>query len=198
VRAPLLVLSVAMLCRCATPVAPAAPRPRVLSPTRLPPEAPRPTVLTLRRTRCFGVCPDYRVSVDATGGVVFDGVEYVATTGRSEWRVSEETASSLIARMRTLCAKGTCLEPRGCAALDIGNVGVRLTLPNGGWQAFANCPNETGAQNDFADEIDRLLQTSDRVTCDRWSLASQKVSGPAPDARGPACGPEVTLPKGSE
>jgi hypothetical protein len=197
-RAPMLVLLVATICRCAPPGAPAAPQPRVVSTTPSPNEAPRPLILTLRRTRCYGVCPDYRVSVDETGKVIFDGVRYVAATGRSEWRVPVETASSLIARVRALCAEGTCLEPRGCATLDIGEVGVRLTFPKGGWQAFATCPGETSAQNDLADDIDRLLQTTDKVTCDRWSLAPPRVSGPAPNRRGPACGPEVALPKGSE
>lgn len=40
---------------------------------------PNDTVITLERTGCYGYCPNYTVSIYASGRVVFEGRQFVAT-----------------------------------------------------------------------------------------------------------------------
>ena len=126
-------------------------------------------VLTLVRTKCLGRCPAYRVAVDDDGKVTFEGKAYVALVGHAEWRVDPDIAARLIARMRALCAEGSCLEPEGCGALDAPQAGVRLTLPEG-QQTIVTCSAPTDASGSwimFENEIDRALGTSSYVAIPR-------------------------------
>ena len=150
----------------------------------------RRTVLTLVRTRCFGLCPTYRVSVDEDGKVVFDGDKYVARTGRTEWTVDPQIPRRLIEHMRALCADGSCLEPGGCDAFDVPQAGVQLTLPQG-IQTIVTCserenPHPSNDKVAFENEIDLALATAPFVTCDPKAEFR--------DAGGIACGEAVPIP----
>src|SRR5262245_2191770 len=46
--------------------------------------------VTLERTICFGACPAYSASVDASGLVQYDGTQCVAVNGHRESRLSQE------------------------------------------------------------------------------------------------------------
>jgi len=110
------------------------------------------------------------VSVDEDGKVAFDGVLFVAKTGRSEWSVEPQVAAGLMAHMRAMCADGSCLESGGCGALDVPQAGVRLTMP-AGRQTFISCSdrdatNPTSERIALENEIDRVLGTAPYVECD--------------------------------
>jgi hypothetical protein len=52
--------------------------------------------VSLERGPCFGSCPVYKVTVDRTGGVRFEGRRFVANTGVSTGTVSPAVVDSLL------------------------------------------------------------------------------------------------------
>ena len=56
--------------------------------------------IKLRRTACFGSCPDYTVEVRGDGSVVFTGKTYVAVTGEHHGRISHDDLQSLLETFR--------------------------------------------------------------------------------------------------
>ena len=56
--------------------------------------------IKLRRTICFGTCPSYKVEVDGSGLVIFEGYELVAIPGRHSVRVPESSVRALIEAFR--------------------------------------------------------------------------------------------------
>ena len=57
-------------------------------------------VIALRRTACFGTCPDYRVEIQADGQVTYHGNAFVLVTGTYRWRVSSAAVTNLIELLR--------------------------------------------------------------------------------------------------
>ena len=57
---------------------------------------PSDTSITLERTACFGACPVYTVSIDATGNVVFEGAKYVRVQGRQTDRIPESRVAAIL------------------------------------------------------------------------------------------------------
>ncbi len=64
------------------------------------PQQPIPgdTLITLKRSVCYGPCPDYTVTIAADGTVTFDGRKYVKVSGVSKATISSESVRQLIAR----------------------------------------------------------------------------------------------------
>ena len=58
---------------------------------------PADTLITLRRSQCFGECPDYTVSIAADGTVTFEGREFVKTKGVAKGSISPDSVRQLIA-----------------------------------------------------------------------------------------------------
>ena len=56
--------------------------------------------ITLRRTTCFGTCPSYRVEVDGSGAVIFDGDEFVDIPGRHTAHIPETSVRALLEAFR--------------------------------------------------------------------------------------------------
>jgi len=57
---------------------------------------------TLERTVCFGSCPVYTVSVDASGLVQYDGTRCVAVYGHQQSRLSQKDLRALMAAFRDI------------------------------------------------------------------------------------------------
>jgi ankyrin repeat protein len=57
-------------------------------------------VVALRRTTCFGTCPDYRVEIQADGQVTYHGNAFVLVKGTYRWRVSPAAVTDLIQLLR--------------------------------------------------------------------------------------------------
>jgi hypothetical protein len=62
-------------------------------PANPPPEA---ILIALRRTACFGTCPDYRVEVRGDGQVSYRGNGFVLVTGEYHWRVAPKAVADLV------------------------------------------------------------------------------------------------------
>ena len=54
-------------------------------------------VIKLERTACFGTCPVYAVSIDASGNVEYDGKKFVRVEGRQTDRIPVSRAARLLA-----------------------------------------------------------------------------------------------------
>lgn len=58
--------------------------------------------VTLQRTICFGPCPVYTASVDASGLVQYEGTRCVAVYGHQESHLSQERLRALMAAFRDI------------------------------------------------------------------------------------------------
>ncbi len=59
-------------------------------------QVPADLNISLKRTICFGECPIYQVTIDATGKVRYEGKDYVKTVGQAETSISNEQLLTLI------------------------------------------------------------------------------------------------------
>ena len=64
----------------------------------LPPQQPIPddTLITIKRSICYGTCPDYTVTIAADGTVTFEGREFVKTKGVAKATITREALRQLI------------------------------------------------------------------------------------------------------
>lgn len=53
-------------------------------------------VITLERTRCFGACPDYIVTVYGNGTVLYEGRDFVKVKGVQVAQIQERGVKSLV------------------------------------------------------------------------------------------------------
>ena len=60
-------------------------------------EVPPDTIITLKRTACFGTCPEYKITIVADGAVVFEGKSFVKRVGTTKTVISREQISKLLA-----------------------------------------------------------------------------------------------------
>jgi hypothetical protein len=61
---------------------------------------PKDTVISLRRTICYGRCPDYRVTITADGTVTFEGYKYVKASGTIQGKITVEQVQQLISEVQ--------------------------------------------------------------------------------------------------
>src|ERR1700688_3674734 len=65
-----------------------------------PSESASDTVIALRRTACFGSCPDYRVEIRGDGQVTYKGTDFVLVGGIHRWRISPTAVTKLVDLIR--------------------------------------------------------------------------------------------------
>jgi hypothetical protein len=58
---------------------------------------PRDTKITLKRTECFGTCPNYTLTISGDGTVTFEGRQFVKKTGIFKSSISIKKVQQLIA-----------------------------------------------------------------------------------------------------
>jgi hypothetical protein len=68
--------------------------------TRSTPVAPATGSVSLERGPCFGTCPVYKVTLDRSGAVRFEGRRFVADTGLSTGTASPASVDSLFAELQ--------------------------------------------------------------------------------------------------
>jgi hypothetical protein len=147
--------------------------------TSAPPVAEVPTLppdfrVSMWRTACWGTCPVYEVSVDASGHVEYDGQSHVAAYGRSEWTIPASSVAKLAAKCEEL---GFFDLQEHCTAViyDSSKVGIEV-VRNGATKVLCRdlaCGlfRHDGAEvhlalDSLTDSIDELLETSSRVGTD--------------------------------
>ena len=54
------------------------------------------SVITLRRTVCFGYCPDYSLRIHGNGTVLYEGHQFVKTRGNYTYSISQANVKKLI------------------------------------------------------------------------------------------------------
>jgi hypothetical protein len=54
------------------------------------------TIITLERTACYGKCPVYKLTVYGSGAVIYEGKDFVRTTGKAEETISQEQIKQLV------------------------------------------------------------------------------------------------------
>ena len=54
------------------------------------------TIITLERTICCGRCPVYKLTIFGNGAVMYNGLEFVAITGRHMANITEDKIQRLI------------------------------------------------------------------------------------------------------
>jgi Domain of unknown function (DUF6438)/Ankyrin repeat len=69
-------------------------------------DVPADTVITLQRTSCFGTCPIYVVSIDASGTVTYEGERFVRVVGRRTAHIDPATVGRLLARAEQIRFSG--------------------------------------------------------------------------------------------
>jgi ankyrin repeat protein len=80
---------------------------QVLPPERWGPQVAFPEkidrstlVFSLERTRCYGACPAYKVSIAGDGTVIYDGISSVALTGQHTAHIESSAVTGLLDRFR--------------------------------------------------------------------------------------------------
>lgn len=87
-RTALMAIAAATLAACATPA----------DPTHDAPAYSAADTLTLERTRCYGFCPDYTVTINGEGAVTYNGRAFVGATGARTAQVDPAETARLFSR----------------------------------------------------------------------------------------------------
>jgi len=66
------------------------------------PDVPQDAVIRLQRTSCYGPCPVYTVTIDARGGVTYDGERAVRVIGRRTAQIDPSIVTKLLSRAETI------------------------------------------------------------------------------------------------
>jgi membrane dipeptidase len=63
-------------------------------------QEPGPIEITLARTACFGMCPDYKVTILGDGTVTYEGHQFVRVTGTHTRKIDPASVTALAAEMQ--------------------------------------------------------------------------------------------------
>ena len=66
------------------------------------PDNIKEVVITLERTRCFGVCPAYTLTIYGDGQVVYDSKDFVRIEGTRTANISEEKVRQLVTEFQNI------------------------------------------------------------------------------------------------
>lgn len=81
---------------------------------------------------CYGDCPIYRVEVNVTGKVVWEGIEYVSKMGRHEWTIGKEKIDKLNALINSFGFRIYEYSPSDeCFATDHPNCITQIEFQDG-------------------------------------------------------------------
>lgn len=122
-------------------------------------------LVRMRRTSCYGWCPDYVVEIDITGGVLYVGGDNVMTHGPATGELSSEALESLSAAV--VLARRAEMPRAECACGCVTDVSfVELTTWEKGVPRIAyydrGCEQLPLPIKALESEIDRA------VTIERW------------------------------
>jgi hypothetical protein len=157
------VIAIAVACQSAAYLAPQQP-------------IPADTLITIKRTVCFGFCPDYTVTVAADGSVVFEGHQFVKTKGIAKSRISLETLRQLIAEFDKVkyFSLNDQYESRkdGCPEVWTDNPSVITSIRiNGKTKSISHyhgCQDGTGTSIYPKDLTELETKIDELVGTDRW------------------------------
>lgn len=133
------------------------------SPPTQPPADTANASITLERTRCFGFCPDYSVTVRGDGQVIYQGRAFVGVEGERRAEVSPQAAAALFARAEAIGFVNLRDEYRANIT-DIPSARVTLVTPDGRTKSVLDYGGEAvgmpASVRALQDEIDRVAGTN--------------------------------------
>jgi len=130
------------------------------------------TIITLERTICCGRCPVYKLTIFGNGAVMYNGLEFVAITGRHMANLTEDKIQRLIGAFKKadfFSLNNSYVEfmriedPFAITSLTINGRKKRVRHYHGDNSA----PHQLGI---LEDEIDEIVGT------DQWVHAQNKRS----------------------
>jgi membrane dipeptidase len=65
-----------------------------------PQPAAAPIEITIERSACFGMCPDYKVTIRGDGTVTYEGHQFVRVSGTHTWKIDPAAVAALAAEMQ--------------------------------------------------------------------------------------------------
>jgi len=157
------VIAIAVACQSAAYLAPQEP-------------IPADTLITIKRTVCYGTCPDYTVTVAADGAVVFEGRQFVKTKGIAKSNISLDVLRQLLAEFDRV--KYFSLNDRyqsamdGCPEVWTDNPSVITSIRiNGKIKSISHyygCQTGTGGSIYPKDLTQLETKIDELVGTDRW------------------------------
>ena len=145
-----------------------------------PEEMPADTMIRLERTRCFGECPAYSVTIDAGGNVTFDGKDFVRVTGRRTARVAISTVRALLETARRIGFFDLHDKYRALIT-DLPTTFVTVTAA-GRSKRIEDYVGAPRALHDFEREIDEAARTQQWIRIDAPTLGQLVRDGHPPSA----------------
>ena len=126
------------------------------------------TLVRLRRSSCYGWCPEYAVEVDISGGVHYVGGSNVMTHGPATWEMSAETLQSL--RRAVLLAWRTEMPHAECACgcvTDVPCVELTTWEKEAPWTVYYDqgCEGLPPAIQALELEVDRAVAINRWMDC---------------------------------
>lgn len=123
--------------------------------------------MSLRRTACFGACPDYMVTITGTGKVEYEGGRYVCRSGKQQWQLPPEKVDELIKAFR----KAKFFDLRDRYVTDMNDLPAAQTSfeVDGRKKTVLHYGEEQKALSELEDSIDRIAGTLPLVSVNRAS-----------------------------
>jgi hypothetical protein len=141
---------------------------------------PADFLVKLERTRCFGTCPAYAVSIDAAGNVIYQGGDFVRVKGRRTARITPLQVAALAAAAERI--QFFTLKDRYDAPItDFPTTHVTVTS-NGITKSIADYFGAPDALEEFEELIDRTAGTARWIRIDVATLNQLFRDGPRPTA----------------
>jgi len=109
--------------------------------------------ITLERIGCLGSCPDYKVTIDRDGSVLYEGRYSVRAEGVRMTAISSQTVQKLIQRLRR--EDFFHWEEKKEVCVDFPEVEITVNLSGQYKRVIEGC-NVPGKVLKLADEVDRI------------------------------------------
>lgn len=120
--------------------------------------------LEMKRTACYGYCPEYTVKVDSEGRVQYEGINFVGTKGKREYTISSTQVQNI--RRALISAEFFSLEDEYFEEVtDLPSTFITLTTPDQTkkvWEYY-NAPKKL---LNLEKTIDQNTGVIDFISCD--------------------------------
>jgi hypothetical protein len=147
-------------------------------------DVPPDIMIHLQRTSCYGPCPIYTVTIDASGTITYDGERFVRTVGRQTARISPAFVATLLASAERIHffdlrdAYRSIENPDGSVITvsDMPTTIVTITI-NGRTKRVEDYVGAPDVLAEFEREIDEAARTTRWIFLDEETLAALRDSG---------------------
>lgn len=121
-------------------------------------------VITLERTVCFGVCPEYKLTIYGSGTVVYEGKMFVRIEGKRTIAISEEKVRQLLSEFKKIDYFSLNDSYEEFMGTDMPSAFTSLTV-DGNTKAVRHYHGDFSAPKELTeleDKIDEIINT------DQW------------------------------